>query len=85
MYSCFWFTAGVDFIPGRYNATFTAGTTRAVTSIPIIVDNISEETEQFGLRLYINGAGYGLGLQSGSIRNATAFIMQPNLTGNQAY
>ena len=71
------FVAGADFTPGRYNATFTSGSTKAATSIPVMIDNIMEDTEQFNLRLYIDGAGYGLGLQSGNIRNATAFIMQP--------
>ena len=76
------FVAGADFTPGRYNATFTPGATKATASIPIMIDSIVEETEQFNLRLYIDGAGYGLGLQSGNVRNATAFIMQPNITGN---
>lgn len=78
----FYFVAGADFTPGRYNATFSARATKATTGIPIMVDNIAEGTEQFNLRLYIDGAGYGLGLQNGNVKNATAFIMQPNITGN---
>jgi len=67
--------AGLDFTPGRYTATFTSGATTATASIPIIVDNIDEPTEQFSLRLYIDGAGYGMGLQKGNIATATAIIM----------
>lgn len=62
-----------------------AGATKATASIPIVFDNFSEETEYFNLRLYIDATGYGLGLQSGNIKNATAFIMQPNMTGNFNY
>lgn len=46
------------------------------------MDNVEEETEQFDLKLYIDAAGYGLGLQNGNNKNATAFIIQPNITGN---
>ena len=49
-----------------------------------MIDNLPEDTEQFDLRLYIDGAGYELGLQNGNIRNAKAFIIQPNITGNYA-
>ena len=67
--------AGEDFIPGRYNATFTPGVTTATTSIPIITDNISENIgEQFCLRFYIDGTGYGLGLQKGCNTTATVTI-----------
>ena len=62
-----------------------AGATKATASIPITVDNIIEETEHFNLRLYIDATGYGLGLQSGNVKNATVFIMQPNITGNFNY
>ena len=47
-----------------------------------MIDGIVEETEQFNLRLYIDGTGYGLGLQGGNVLNATVFIIQPNITGN---
>ena len=60
------------------------GATKATTIIPIMTDNLAEDIKQFNLRLYIDGVGYGLGLQSGRIRNAIAFIMQPNITGNYA-
>jgi len=57
--------AGTDFTPGRYTATFISGTTAATAIIPIVADDIDETTEQFSLRLYIDGAGYGIGLQKG--------------------
>ena len=57
--------AGTDFIPGQYTATFLSGSTAATASIPIVADDIDEPTEEFSLRLYIDGAGYGMGLQKG--------------------
>ena len=50
--------AGVDFTPGRYNATFTPGATTANTSIPVIAGNYSEVIKQFSLRLFVDGATY---------------------------
>ena len=68
--------ADEDFVPGQYNATFTPGATTATTSIPIIVDDISERTgQQFCLRFYIDGIGYGLGLQKGYNTTATVTIL----------
>jgi len=67
--------AGADFITGRYTATFTSGATTATASIPIVADDIDEPTEQFNLRLYIDGAGYGMGLQKGNIATATVSIL----------
>lgn len=74
------FAAGEDSTSGQYNATFLVGTTKATTSIPIRVDSIVEKTEHFSLRLYINGAGYGLGLQSGKVKMATAYIIGNNIS-----
>ena len=71
---CFNFVAGTDFTPGQYTAMFTSGATTATASIPIVVDDIDEPTEQFRLRLYIDGTGYGIGLQKGSISTATVSI-----------
>ena len=68
--------AGADFTAGRYTATFTSGATTATASIPIIADNnIDEPTEQFNLRLYIDGVGYGMGVQKGGISMATVSII----------
>jgi len=75
MLTCFYYVAGADFIPGRYTATFTSGATTATASIPIVTDDINEPTEQFSLRLYIDGAGYGMGLQKGNIAVATVSIL----------
>lgn len=70
------FTDGADFIAGRYNATFTPGATTATTSIPITADSIYEpNAESFYLRLYIDGAGYQLGLYKEDISKATVFIV----------
>ena len=66
--------AGTDFTPGRYTATFTSGATTATASIPIVADDIDEPTEQFSLRLYIDGDGYGMGLKKGNIATATVSI-----------
>ena len=66
---------GEDFIPGRYNVTFTTGANAANTSIPIIVNGTNDnEIEQFGLNLYIDGIGYQLCLDKGYISEATASI-----------
>jgi len=71
--------AGLDFTPGRYTATFTSGATTATASIPVIADDIDEPTEQFNLRLYIDGAGYGMGLQQGSSKAAIVSILLSKL------
>ena len=63
--------AGEDFVTDQYNATFAVRATTATTSIPIRSD---ESDEQFCLRLYIDGTGYGLGLQKGSNAIATVSI-----------
>ena len=66
---------GEDFIPGRYNVTFTTGANAANTSIPIIVNSTNDnETRQFGLNLYIDGIGYQLCLDKGDISKATVSI-----------
>ena len=67
--------AGADFITGRYTATFTSGATTATASIPIVADDIDEPTEQFSLRLYIDGAGYGMGLQKGNVAEVVVTII----------
>ena len=66
-----WLFAGEDFVTDQYNATFAVRATTATTGIPITAD---EEVEQFCLRLYIDGTGYGLGLQKGSNADATVSI-----------
>ena len=76
MHTSYCFTDGADFTPGRYNATFTVGATTATISIAITDDNIYEpNVEQFNLRLYIDGAGYQLGLYKGNISKATVSIL----------
>jgi len=77
------YLAEADFTPGRYIATFTSGSSTAIASIPIAADDIDEPTEQFSLILYIDGAGYGMGLQGGNIIRATVSITQPNVTSMQ--
>ncbi|XP_065909246.1 uncharacterized protein [Dysidea avara] len=75
-------TAGTDFIPGQYTATFLSGSTAATASIPIVADDIDEPTEEFSLRLYIDGAGYGMGLQKGFTVIAVVNILlgSPSIT-----
>ena len=68
------FTAGEDYTPGRYNATFTAGATTATTSSPIIASSYSENTEQFSLRLYIDDTAYEQCVFSGNVSAATVSI-----------
>jgi len=72
----YYLIAGADFTAGRYTATFTSGATTATTSIPIVADDIDEPTEQFSLRLYIDGDGYGRGLQKGGVAEVTVNITQ---------
>ena len=68
--------AAVDFIPGRYEVTFTPGTIVASVDIPIVIDNIiDEQTEQFNMDLYIDGKGYQLCLDRGIIFKATGTIL----------
>ena len=72
----FCFTDGHDFISGRYNATFAPGATTATVNIPIVDDTIDEpNNETFNLRLYIDGAGYQLGLYKGDTSKATVSIL----------
>jgi len=66
--------AGADFTAGRYTATFTSGATTATASIPIIADDIDEPTEQFSLRLYIDGDGYDRGLKKGTVSTTIVTI-----------
>ena len=73
--ACINFVAGTDFTPGRYTATFTSGATTATASIPIKADDINEPIEQFSLRLYIDGDGYGRGVQKGNAATATVSIL----------
>ena len=76
-YSAFLYNsiAGADFTAGRYTANFTSGATTATASIPIIPDNIDEPTEQFILRLYIDGDVYGRCIWKGSVAVATVNIV----------
>ena len=67
-------TAGVDFTPGQYNATFTPGANTANTSIPIIAGNYSEVIKQFSLRLFIDGAAYEQCVFSGNVSTATVTV-----------
>ena len=66
--------AGVDFTPGRYNATFTTGATTATTSIPIIAGGSDEDIKQFSLRLFIDGTAYQQCVFSGNISTATVLV-----------
>ena len=67
--------AGADFTAGRYTATFTSGANTATANIPIVADDIDEPTEQFSLRLYIDGDGYGVGVQKGNAAKAVVNIV----------
>ena len=66
--------AGVDFTPGRCNATFITGATTATTSIPIITGGGDEDNKQFSLRLFIDGAAYQQCVFSGNISIATVLV-----------
>ena len=67
--------AGVDFTPGRYNATFATGATTANASIPIIFGGNDEDTKRFFLKLYIDGVVYQQCVFRGNISIATVFVM----------
>ena len=69
------YTAESDFTPGRYNATFTPGTTTATANITILHDNNGEDIKQFSLRLFIDGAAYQQCIFSGSVSTATVYII----------
>ena len=66
--------AGVDFTPGRYNATFTTGATTATISIPIIAGGSDEDIKQFSLRLFIDGTAYRQCVFSGNTSTATVLV-----------
>ena len=69
------YTAGSDFTQGRYNATFTPGTTTATVNISILLTGNSKEIKQFRLRLFIDGAAYQRCIFSGSVSTATVSII----------
>ena len=73
-------TAGSDFTPDRYNATFTPGNTTATVTIPILDGNNSTEIKQFSLRLFIDGAAYQQCVVSGSVSTATVSISPPGIS-----
>ena len=75
--------AGVDFTPGRTNATFTAGTTTATTSIPIIAGNYGEVVKQFSVRLFIDGAAYEQCIFIGNVSTAVVNIIRGILCINK--
>jgi len=50
------------------------GSTTATTSIPILGDRSVEDTEQFSLRVYIDGVAYKQCIYGGNISVATVFI-----------
>ena len=64
-----------DFTPGWYKATFNPGTTNATTNdIPILSSALDNSVEQFNLELYIPGASYRIGVQSGVLKKAIVNI-----------
>ena len=69
------YTGGLDFTQGRYNATFTSGTTTATVNISILLTGNSKEIKQFRLRLFIDGAVYQQCIFSGSVYKATVSII----------
>ena len=71
--------AGVDFTPGRYNATFTTGATTATTSIPIIACGSDEDDKQFSLRLFIDGLAYQQCVFSGNVSTAIVLLVTPGI------
>ena len=46
-----WLTGDVDFNTTTLTATFATGMTMSYVSVPVIVDNITEDLEEFELRL----------------------------------
>ena len=69
------YTAESDFTPGRYNATFTPGTTTATANIIILRDDNDEGIKQFSLRLFIDDAAYQQCIFSGSVSTAAVYII----------
>ena len=56
-------------------ATFKPGHLNATTNeIPILSRTLDVSVEQFSLELYIPGASYKIGIQSGMLREAVANI-----------
>ena len=60
-----------DFTPGWYRATFNPGITNVTTNdIPILSRALDNSVERFSLELYIPGASYRIGVQSGALKKA---------------
>ena len=68
-----WLTGGVDFNTITLTATFTSGMTMSNVSIPVIVDNIVEEHEEFDLILSVPSS-LGPAITAGGRDTATGVI-----------
>ena len=69
-----WLTGGVDFITTTLTATFASGMTMSNVSVPVIVDSIAEEHEEFKLTLSVPSS-LGPGITAGNRDMATAIII----------
>ena len=72
-----WLTGGVDFNTTTLTATFASGMTMSNVSVPVIVDNIAEEHEEFDLMLIVPSS-LGPAITAGSRDTATGVIIDSN-------
>ena len=70
-----WLTGGVDFNTTILTATFASGMTMSNVSVPVIVDNIAEEHEEFDLMLIVPSS-LGPAITAGSRDTATGVITE---------
>ena len=68
-----WLTGGVDFNTTPLTATFASGSRRSIVRVPVIVDAIREEQEEFDLRLDVPSS-LGPAITAGDRITATGVI-----------
>ena len=68
-----WLTGGVDFNTTTLTATFASGMTMSNVSVPVIVDSVAEEYEEFDLTLNVPSS-LGPAITAGGKDRATGVI-----------
>ena len=69
-------TGGVDFDTTPLTATFASGSRKSIVRVPVIMDVIHEEDEEFDLRLDVPSS-LGPAITAGNRNTATGVIVNP--------